>query len=359
MATKRISGTVKDAEYTEIDGESEDISELDDSQEAELRGILNDLNSDPNAQSVYVKVFKFMDGHDKPFECFKANVSEMDDLTDRMRNEFGSGVFRVNVIRNKKLFKVIDLPVLAPMTQIEAKQTSNNAGSDLSGMVREFRETMQQQFTMLKEVMLQSTGRVANPTDPIAMMTAMMGAMNQMKTFVQPPQENNSFDHFLQLLEAANTFSGNKGDSNFVDVLRDGIKTLAPVIGEQIQAAKTFQQKPVLQGNPGTTTENVQQPQGDNMQQPGQMSQAYLIGYINKLVNKAKNGGDPALQAANILEDFSDEIIQAHLLGADTIDKLAQVNGEVRNYQHWFQQLQAHLRAAYSDEPDNSGEPST
>ena len=56
--TKRIAGTVQDGDYREVEGESEDISELADSQEEELRGLLSELNSDPNAQNIYVKVFK-------------------------------------------------------------------------------------------------------------------------------------------------------------------------------------------------------------------------------------------------------------------------------------------------------------
>ena len=278
-------------------------------------------------------------------------------MTDRIRREYGSGNYRINVIRNKKLFKIIDYPILAPNVS-EPSQTSDNGSPGLSAVIRELRETSKQQFELMKEFINSNSGNVKNASDPVAMMTAMLGAMNQMKEFVQPAQaQTNSFDNFLQLLEVAQNFNSAKGETNFIDVIRDGVKYLGPAIGETLQAHKSGQTfQPVQQA---AVIHPPQQTQGEQMQQPQQteMSQAYLIAYINRLVNKAKSGSDPQLQAANILDDFPDEIIQQHLLGPDTIDKLAQVNPDVRNYLNWFQTLQGHLKAAY--EPDDSGgEPS-
>jgi hypothetical protein len=336
MATKRIASAVKDGEYTEIHGEAEDVTELDDSQESELRGVLNDLNADPDAQSVYVKVFKFIDGYDKPYDCFKANVTEVDALTDRIRREFGSGKYRVNVIRNKKLFKIIDLPVLAPL---DHSPTQNGQQSETAAILRAMQESQAKQFEQLSKLFMERTGTVQGASDPVSMMTAMMGAMVKMKEFVSPPQQSNGVELFLKGIEVAADMGNNRGESNFADIIRDAMKVIGPAVGETLanRLPANSQQAyavPIMQ-----QPETAAQPEKNEMN----LQQMAVAKFLKQLVDDAKSGFPPGLAAENIIHRLPESVIKEQLLNADTIDKLITINPEIQSVRYWFEELQGHL----------------
>lgn len=347
MAQPRLGGTIKEADFVDIEGDAEDVTAITDSNERELRDVLSSLGADPDDQEVYINIKKQVPGYKKPWECFVINPSELPGLTDRLRKEYGSGFYIANVVKNGKLFKKIELPVLAPSKQ----EFATAPASDLAGVVKALQENSKEQFAQMRQLFLEATGRQATPTNPIEMMTAMMGAMSAMKEFITPPQQGNNMDMFFKAAEFVRDLKGDSGgDSNFIDVIRDFVKS--PIAGElvdQVKSARAMQPIAVPSAPQSHAAPAMQHQQPPIGGQPPSMQQQMIIAYINRLVAKAKAGGSPDLQADNILEDFPEDLIRQHLLGSDTIDRLAQINPEVNQYREWFAQLQHSLQEAFKD----------
>lgn len=330
---KLLAGDVKDADFKTVEGESEDMSELQDSLDHEIREALSTLNADPNDQTIFFKVLKLVKGSKKPWECFIANMAELDEIGDRIRREYGSGWYKVNIIRNGKLFKIIDYPILAPEPQTNAAQPAGDLASILNAMA----QNQQRQFDQLKEVLLQGSGRAAVPSDPFDLMKSMATAMVSMKDIMQPAVSVSPLSNLKELAEVLDVLRGDGGsgkDTNFMDVIATALKS--PVLegiltGAVANAAKPQNQLPAPHApQPSEADMNLQQ-------------KLQMKAYLDMLVGKASRGGNPELAAENILEDIPENLIREHLIQPGALDQIAAVNGGVNTYRPWFERLQQSL----------------
>jgi len=337
MPTKALGSDIKEGDFKTIEGNADDISEILDDNEREIREALSSLGADPEEQEIYIRILKQEKGYKKPFECFIANTSELSGLTERIREEFGSGFYVANIVRNGKLFRKIEIPILAP-----AKPAKAESQSDMAAFMREMRQSQKEQFEQMKELFMQRGGIQAVPTDPMSQMKTMLDTMASMKEFIAPPQPQNSFDNFIKLLEVTKDLNGGGGESNIWDVVTKVLNS--PVLEGVLAAATTGRAgtppQPQLTA-PAQPQAAPAQPQPENNEEA--MIKHFIQSRVNFMVEKARKGGSPELQGAALIEDVPEHLIREHLMKPDTIDRLIAINPEVRTHRAWFEQVQKYL----------------
>jgi hypothetical protein len=350
---KLLENTVKDGDFKDVEGESEDISELQDSLDTEIREALSTLNSDPNDQTIYFKVLKQEKGSRKPWECFIANMSELDGIGERIRLQYGSGWYIVNIIKNGKLFKKIDYPILAPIAP-----ANNNQQSDLAALLNALSQNQERQFQQLKEVLLQGTGRAAVPTDPIEMMKSMAAAMVSMRDMMQPAQTGNSLKDALETITVLKDLLPDRsgGESNVFDVIGKALES--PILGNILegaaQAAKQGKPAQLAAPQPGQSAPPTQE-QPPQAQSEEEMKAMIIKGYVANLVKRAQNNQDPQFVAEVLLNDASmygipHEVIKSEILSKEALDKLSAEHQGITLYRAWFDAVQNELNALLNGE---------
>jgi hypothetical protein len=348
-----LGSSAKEADYVEIEGQADDLSELQDSLDSEIREALSTLNSDPNDQTIYFKVLKQLKGSKKPWECFIANMSELEELGDRIRREYGSGFYIINIVRNGKLFKKIDYPILAPQPQ---SPVAAAPGGDLASVLKALSESQERQFVQLREALLQGSGRAAAPTDPIEMMKAMGAAMVSIREMMQPANPLGNLKEVIELANLIKGDGGGGGDTNWMDVLKEAIKSpiLSGVASQIANAAPPRAPQLAAPVSQGDMLQAASQPQPVQVQTENasdmNFQMQYVKNYLDMLIQRAsvpnKSGGlgqDPEFVAELIINDLPENIIREHLLSPTSLDKAAEIHPGVNQYRQWFVAVQKAL----------------
>lgn len=339
-------GNIEDAEI--LSGEFEDVSNLEEDIDDTLASITSEFDADKNDVVFLIKVYRVIEKTGKSNWLFNCQPEELP-IMERLRDNYGTGQYQIRVYKNRKLYRRFSYSIEAPKNA-EIKPTGENVSDILKAMFT----MQQQQFNQLKEFLLQSRAP-APATDPVAIMNAILGGLVQMKTFIAPPvQQNNGIELLIKGIEMGRDFGRENGESSFMDLFRDLIKS--PLLEKAIDASTQVTQpgnvpcvpnvnvnaKPAIQNSSNLTgNENM------NLQQKA------LQYYVDMLVKKAESNADPVLYADFILDNLPEETIRAYINRDDLIAEMSKINPAVSQYTDWFTALRDNIREMLTGETDD------
>lgn len=333
---------------------AEDITLAQNDVDDQINSIFAEVGSDKNEVTFHFQVWRVLkDQADMAF-LFKGLVSDLP-IMERLRDEYDGGKFFIQIYKNKKRFKQLKVTVEKPKSNVTTAVVA--VKNDMVEMIKAINEQQQQQFNMLKETLLQIAGKQVTPTDPMAMMASMMGAMMQMKNFLSPAQPENSIspdkmiDVLLKGMEMGKD-SGGGSETGFLDIVKELIKS--PALATALTAAQNVPQLPKARNAPAIQN-NSQSTNPANLS-PGSREEpkmnAVIARNLEMLVSKAEKDADPILYAEFIIDNVPESMIKEHILRDDLIESLSKINPKVTQYKEWFLELRDHIQGVLTGEGD-------
>jgi len=366
---KLLGNEAQEAEYVTIDGQSEDITEISTDNEQRISEIMNEVNSDPNAQTVYAKVFKFVTGQRKPSFLFEINESEIRGLETRLSKiqRHGFGTYRVNIIKNGRLYKTEDLPIMGSEPEPSHAEVTK---SDLQGAITAMAAAQRENFAQLREVLLTTTGRNAEPVNQVNQLRDTLAIIASMREAFAPP--GNALSDTLSMLRAFKEImpegggGGEKGTADIILKVLDNLGPMVPALAAKVMSPSLPGQRPPVASIADASAS--QGPQAGPSPQPGaqtinpsvmeqeQMSMKIKM-FLSMLCMYAQKNSDPDLLAEMVLETVGDEqVIRNHLLAPDAIARAIALVPEVGLYEGWFKNLQVAVKD-HLDNPEGTETP--
>lgn len=355
MVTKALVGEdFEESEFIQTQ-KAEDVTAQQNDIDDQINSILAEVGTDKTEVNYYFQVWRILkDQADMAF-LFKGTPADLP-IMERLRDEYDGGKFHIQIYRNKKRYKRLQVTVEVPKKVAVAALVKN----DLAEVFKEMGRQQQENFNMLKDTVLQMVGKPSTPQpSQIEMMTGMMTLMMSMKNFVSPSaQLNVSPDKMIEVLIKGMELgrdSGGSGETGLMDIAKELIKS--PLLGSLAQAVTNPSQLPrpaqitpqshqaVKQSQPQVQMQ--QKPQGDDMHNP------VIKHYLNKLIEKAEKDSDPILYAEFILDNAPQSMVEKNIMREDLIDYLSSIDSRVSNHKEWFIELRNHIISVLTT-PDDS-----
>ena len=352
MVTKALTQEdFEEAEYVQTQ-KAEDITALQNDVDDQINSIFSEVGADKNEVNYHFQVWRVLKDQAEMAFLFKGTPAELP-IMERLRDEYDGGKFHIQIYRNKKRYKRLQVNVEVPKKVAVAALVKN----DLAEVFKEMGRQQQENFNMLKDTVLQMVGKPSTSApSQIETMTLMIGLMKSMKDFASPqiPQApafdpEKMFDMFLKGMEMGRE-SGGGGETGLMDIAKELIKS--PLLGQLAHAATTTQQLPpnmrlakpaavALTDNPVKepvrSTPNPQAPKGDNVNNP------VLKHYLNMLIQKAEKDSDPVLYAEFILDNVPQSMVEENIMREDLIEYLSSIDSRVSSHKEWFMELSDHI----------------
>ena len=357
-----------------IDGSSEDITELEDSIEAELNNIFSEIGSDKQDVTFKIRVDKVLEGKGETAYCFSCLPSEMP-IMDRIRDGFGSGKYQIRVWRTEpgKGARLVKKPMINILASKKPVPVVQDKSGDMSAILSAMAESQRMQMEQLKEIMIMNRPQtVAAP--PQQSLTELVTALAGLQQLSPPPAADNGMTMFLKGVEMMKGFAteSNGGEKGFADVLITAAKEFG---GPIMEMSKNLAAMP---GQPGRAVPGQPLPGEVMSGQPGQPGQPIPPAYtpdttedstlimlkmqVKNLVTKAAAGADPALYADLIIDNMAESQIREFLGQPNLKEFLTNLEPGVAQYWPWFETLQREVMAGLTDTgeiPGNESEPLT
>jgi len=352
------------AEFAEIKGKAEDITEMEKTIDEELKSIFSEFGGDDNDVVFKIRVSRVMKDQGQEEICFYCIPAELP-IFERIKNEYGPGMYKIVVFRNNLKFKNRTLNIAA---QLKQPVTKPESGENMAAILATMAEMQQRNFEQMQNLIAMQS-RIAQPA-PAQQQTSLVElvtALSQLNGIMPKPSENNSMDMLFKGMELMKDFAGDAGggrEKGLYDMLIEAAKTFGGPIVEMAKTTTAALPQPGAQqpggvavppgavmytppGQPGqlenappmaVQTEQVKQSEVDQM---GMM----LTMQVNNLVNQAAAGKDPALYADLIIDNMSEAQIREFLGQPDLKAFLVSINPNVSNYWPWFEKLQSEVMA--------------
>jgi len=340
-----------------IEGESEDVTNLQENIDAQLSEMFEQFGGDENDAQFKINIYRVQEGRGELGYCFSCVPSELP-ILDKIRDDYGAGKYEIRVYektdktRLKKRTKlVIEKTQKKPVVGIP----QNNSGElkDVISAMMEMQQKQMEQFQQIMVMQRQQSVPVATPSvvNPMEMMTSMVTAMSQLNGLM-PKQE---MDQFIKGIELAKEFgSDNNGaEKGLADVLITAAKEFAPPLLEMSKMAAQNTPRPVQTRPVKTPVSNSTPPVTEQENDPMLMLKMQL----NMLVNKAAADSDPALYADLILDAMPEEQIREFLGQPNLQEFLTNMNPQVSIYWPWFDALQREVMGALDAPVEPESEP--
>lgn len=352
MVTKVLShDDFEDAEVIHT-READDISIQQDDADNQINAIFSEIGSDKNEVNYYFQVWRIIkDQADMAF-LFKGSPSDLP-IMERLRDEYDGGKFHIQIYRNKKRYKRLQVTVEASKKAAVAQLVKN----DMAELMKEMGRQQQENFNMLKDTVLQMVGKPTTPQpSQIEMMTGMMMMFKSMKDFVSPqiqqaPAFNpeKMFDMFLKGMEMGRDSGGS--ETGLMDIAKELIKS--PLLGSLAHAVQNPPQLPPPKPQVSIPAINptVQPAKG-----PVMLKEGLIKHYLNMLVGKAEKDSDPILYAEFILDNVPQSMVEENIARDDLIEYASSIDPRVKQHEKWFIELRDHIIAvltAPDDEEEN------
>lgn len=281
----------------------------------------------------------------------------------RLQDEFNGGNFRIHVrsegrIMANKPIRVAPRPTAQNNQSLLAPVQSQI--NDLAGIVKQLAVLVadSRQPQAIQQPQAQSRKEML---EEFLMMKDLMGGG-------PPPRQVDPFDQMTKVLELSKTVSsmsgGGGGDApDALSVIMKGMevfgKPLAEAAAAQRLAMAGAMQNPIdprqislpldQQPIPAQPAQTEATTESNDMMQ--------LQFYLSYLVGKAKGNSDPVIYAGLMVDNMTDEQINALLLPADWFEKLCGINKEASAFREWFSEMrQVALEMLTDDEAADTTE---
>lgn len=300
--------------------------------------------------------------------CATYGVGELS--LDAIREQFGGGKYAIRVTEasgryvTNRTVEIVDLPKANAPAIIAAAPAVPTDMQGLAAVIAAMKpaagggqDMTQLLIAMMKSQTDQMLALMNRPQPAAPSLSDLLALINASK----PKSEDSSVDLLLKGLELGRSLDG--GQSSMMDVAREGLGLLGPLIQQQQAAPPRARAIPALPSpvaadghgtneaaavrvtNPATNQENAM------LQQL-----AWLRQQLNALIAQASRQKNPELYAEVMLDNLppyiTPEIILERMSAENAIDQLAMLDGRVNQFRPWFEEF----RKAVADLLTDTGE---
>lgn len=328
-----------------LEGQYTDLTELGLDIDDQLESIQSEFDDDPNDVNFKISVYRVLPKTGRRAWMFDCLPSELP-IKDKVRDEYGSGTYETRVYKNKRLLRRLQFDVEMPKLSAQTSQTS----TDLNNILKTLIDFQQRQSQEIKEILLNVNKTPATPAvDPQTQMLNMMNMMMQMKQFMVPESSGSekTFDMFLKGIEVAREMGGG-GDTNFMDLIRDVVKS--PMLGEAVKSIAVQQsvQTTPVSVSPRLSPPSEQKKTGATVN----IKEMIFKQLLAQLCRAAARDSDPDFYAELVVDTLSEEELRQLISLPDIALTLAGVNPAVLTHKDWFEALKKHV-IDIVNEPEN------
>jgi len=372
---KRITGP-QNADFESLEADFDDVSGITGDVQDELDSILSSMDADANDVTFKISVSRDAEGNSVGAHLFDCGPREFENIRQRLIENYGSGRYQARIYRNKKLFRRKIIEVEAPKNAVPISIPQQSQIGEIANLIS-------RQNEQLANIMQRGAPSAA-PSDPIAMMTAMMGAMVQMKEFLTPAQPANagsSIKDFMEMLAFAKEIvaDGGGGGRSAFDLAAEFLKSpIAGELAEQFKAqratpiagtppvaqlpaanaAMLTHSRPIPAQAPAATPQALPMP--EILASFDQATLAQMKQQVDFWVSRAAKDSDPGLYAELLLDTLPTEFAAFFINRSDLMEAVAFLNPAASQYPQWFAELKDavnHILTADGDGEDKDGEP--
>ena len=342
---KQIEYDAEEGDFVAVDGESEDITDLQKDIDGQITDIYSEFGGEPNEVEFRIDVKRTIPNKGVNEDCFSCSIEELP-IKERIRNEFGSGLYQIYIYKNKKLFRRRTLRLAAPIKH----PVVNNAtlqGGGIKDILAAMAENQHRQYEQMKELMLSQNAQPSQ-TDQ---MTHMLQTMALMKQVMGEPVKATDPMKVLEVAKGLAESMGDGGDKSSLDRL---IESALPVLIEGAKnpvqnagAPTPLMNNPIRPVAPPVSV-NVPIPNQSPPNQLGKpqdekdMLKQIVRSRLPQLLSWAAQDRSPGLYAEVILDQIPGAFMEKYIefvKTPDCISQLAILNSEVNQYIHWFNQF--------------------
>lgn len=334
-----------------LSGVAVDTTELQSDIDAQVAAVTSEFDADDNDVKLKIKYFRVLPQKGRRAWLFDILPSELP-VMDRIRDHYGDGTYQASVFKNGSLYRKFQFDVERPKFPVQpVKETGT---SEISTVLAAIAEQNERQFQQLKELMLTRQAPVSG-ADPVSMMTAMLGAMVQMKNLVAPAQQSGgmgSMELFIKGIEVAKELNSGDRETNLLDVLNNIIKS--PIVEHAMASygalpAPTAVNAAVQKLQPPAQPKTAPSAPTNTGAETVKVPDMVIKQYINMLVQRAERGSDPELYADFVLDNAPENVIREHLANETIIEDLSKLDPRVAQHKEWFTSLRDSLLAALTE----------
>jgi hypothetical protein len=351
-----------------INGEFTNDTELQNDIDTQISSVTSEFSADDRDVTLKIKFHRVLPQKGRRAWLFDILPSELP-VMDRIRDHYGDGTYEASVYKNGNLYRKFQFDIERP--KFPAQAVKETGSSEISTVLAAIAEQNERQFQQLKELMLTKQSVSVPVSDPVNMMSAMLGAMVQMKNLMAPapqPGSMGSMELFIKGIEVAKEMNSGDRETNLLDVLNNIIKS--PIVEKAIESYSVVPQLPRAQAQeklpspvsivkPSQDKQPITSPEkGD---QTVKVPDAFIKQYVNMLVERAMRGSDPDLYADFVLDNVPENIIREHLANETIIEDLSKLDPRVLQHKEWFVSLRDSLLNALTDDSsdDDTNEDAT
>jgi hypothetical protein len=364
--TKLIQGVDDIEDVDTLEGQYEDVSELQQDIDAELNTMFAEFGGDPKEANFQIRVYRVQENTGRLAYMFSCLPSELP-ILDKLRDDFDGGNFEVRILKNGKIFRRRPISVEPPRKET----VTQNQNSDTAAIL----QVMADGFNRLGELMADRQAVQQPALNPVELQTQMMNQMILMKQFLtgEPAEKERPLDQLKTVIELQKVIEDTKGESSSNDVMISLINQVLPQLAEmgkkeqEINAEMAArgmvpaqpgagQPMPVNRGvkaryrQPPTTPRHLRpNPQAQNAPQINPVKTEVenpMKMHLIFLCTMAAKNVDPEPYAAMVLDNTPDEKLDElidFISGENAIAEMAAVHKPVEKYQEWFSQLGKHI----------------
>lgn len=361
MATKREIATLAEDEFEDIiDVKPIDETKLQEDIDAEEARITSEFDADNKDVKWLIKVYRVLEKEGRMNWLFNCLPSELP-IIDKLRDNYGSGLYRARVYRNGKLYRALDYAIEAPKFPEPPKQDTNK---DIAAIINAMMQAQERQFNKLQEILLSRASAPAPTFDPVQMLASMTQIMLQMRQLVEPKNDNSQIEMLLKGIEIAKDVVGGNNETSFLDLARDLIKS--PLLAKAVEATAHPPIPPSVPSHVQAVPKPSVNPVSTNSVNPAtpkESKESVMIKYyVGMLIDRAQRGSDPALYADFILDNVPEEIIRQYLARENLIEEIQKIDPRAAQHKEWLIALRDYLIEGLTDEEpidNNSGDMSS
>ena len=295
----------------------------------------------------------------KLFQCFECGVDDytFSQLCSRIRDEYGSGLYRIQGRDSKGKFKFNKSVGIQAPKLLDDEKSENNVGS----LIDKFSDAMERQQART-EAMFE---RIAGPqsggdafdqmTKMMTAMAGMMGAMGIQPIAPQAPKTlMEQLTEFKMLKELFGDNEASGGESNLYSLLGETVKAFGGPIAAALAAGQANGQlspegRPMLPNPTPAPEPAISDEQRKHIEA--------MKSQLRILVGNAKAGTDPVefanIVVANLPENMIDRFLDT-IEPEDYLEKLAVYEPEVMQHKEWFDSLRGQVLEVLTEPADDA-----
>lgn len=358
--TKKLS--YQDEEDGEIfEGESENVTELMDDIDSQLKNLLSEIGDDKNDVEYKVKVYRILPKKGERSILFECGPEE--NIVERVMNHYGTGKYEARIMRSVNsggfsLYRKKQFNTEAPSVNSLA-----SVKDDMSSIIRAMAEQQERQFQQLKEIMAPKRQELP-PVDPMAQMRQMVEMFSMMKTIQgEPPKQNgDNTEIFMRGIEFAKSIAVESGgDVSTGQMVLEAIKNLGKPLAEMMvrnqapalappQPQRPSALRPVGTGHNTPVLSNPapkpSEREGADVNIIANIIQNRLGKELPKLCEKAAANKDPAVYGALILEEVDPayhQLVGQFLVEETWFDRLKNAEPKIEQHREWFEEMRVYI----------------